>query len=129
VTWLTQPVLVLGGGWTGLTAPVLAWVLISGLATARFLPQVRRSWRSYLRNLRARTNGGTVATAALEQAVAHSFALGICVLCLAAAVLAGHRERASVLPLLVIPVVQLVRAEVSARVHDQLMRALKARGY
>jgi hypothetical protein len=128
VSWLTQPVLVLGGGWS-LTAPVLAWLLISALACARFAPQARRAWMAWRRHRAARTNGGTVATAAAEQVVGYGGALTVCLLCLAAAMLAAHRERTAVLPIAAIPLVQLARAEVSARVHAALMSRLAQRGY
>lgn len=126
MSWLTHPVLVLGG-WTNLTLPVLSWLLVSGLAIARFAPQFWRSFTAWRRHAAKRTNGGTVATAALELAVGHGGGLVVCVLCFAAAVFAGHMSRIAVLPLLAIPLVQLVRAEVSDRVHKALMVALAKR--
>jgi len=125
MSWLTWAPIAFDG-WS-LTLPVLAWLLTSGLAIVRFAPQYNRSYVAWRVALAARTNGGTVATAALEQVVSHAGALLVCVLCFLAAALAGHREHTAVLPLLLIPLVQLVRAEASDRIHRRLLAALSKR--
>jgi len=125
VSWTTT-VVDLGGGWDNLTPLVLAWIATSAAASARFTPQVHRAWVAWRAHRRRQTNGGTVAAAALEQAVGHSFALLVCLLCLGSGMLAAHRERVSAVPILLIPVALLLRAEVGQRLHDALMRALAA---
>lgn len=122
MSWLTWAPLQFGG-WS-FTLPALAWLLVSGLAIVRFAPQLHRSFGAWRRHAAKRTNGGTVATAALEQVVGHGGALLICVLCFLAAAIAGRGSRLAVLPLLAIPFVQLARAEVSDRLHKALLASL-----
>lgn len=111
-------------GWGGLTGAVMAWAALSAIAALRFAPQVWRAWAVERRTRLRQINGGTVARASLEQAVHVTGGLAVCLMCLGAALLAGHRERGAVVVLLPIPLVQLVRAEITARIHAALLRTL-----
>lgn len=113
-------------GWS-LTVPVLAWIVLSSLAVARFAPQVRRAWRTWRDARRQPVNGGAGAIVALESLGNLGVGLTVSLLCLLAALLAMRRNGLAVLPLLVIPAVKLVHAEAVSRIHARLLRALAVR--
>lgn len=122
MSWLTWAPIT-WGGWAP-SIPILAWVLLSAGAIGRFAPTAWRQWDTYRR---ARgINGGTVALAAMEQAVDRTSALIVCLLCLGAALTAAHQERGAVLFLLFIPAVKLVHGELATRAHRRLLAALAA---
>lgn len=111
-------------GWN-LSVLVLLWIGISGIATLRFTPQLYWSIVTYRRASTKETNGGTVTIASLERLVNFISAQAICIACLSAGILAAHRERLAIIPLLLIPIIKLIHSELSLRIHETLLRVMR----
>lgn len=111
-------------GWH-LSILTLLWIAVSGFAFFRFAPALISAFGVYHRIRKEGIEAESVLKASMERLSYLSSASTTCFMCLLAGILGAHREIAAVIPIILIPVIKLVDAEVDRHLHSSVLVSLE----